>query len=72
MEGAVVVSRGSHTDQLSSNLDDIPTNIMSLFPTSAGIINRLDRVRRKFLWQGNKEREGYNLVEWKKVTVEKR
>ncbi|KAG5592046.1 hypothetical protein H5410_042560 [Solanum commersonii] len=32
------------------------------------ILNRLDRVRRKFLWQGNKEREGYNLVEWKEVT----
>lgn len=28
---------------------------------SKGIINRLDSIRRNFLWQKNKERKGYHL-----------
>lgn len=29
------------------------------------VINRLNSIRRNFLWQGNKERKGYHLVKWK-------
>ncbi|WMV54990.1 hypothetical protein MTR67_048375 [Solanum verrucosum] len=53
-------------------LDALPTYMMSLFPIPPGVINRLDSIRRKFLWQGNKERKGYHLVKWKKVINDKR
>ncbi|CAN4075679.1 unnamed protein product [Withania somnifera] len=46
--------------------------MMSLFLVPTRIINRLDNIRRKFLWQGNKERKGYHLVKWKTVIKEKR
>lgn len=57
---------------INSVLDALPTYMMSLFPVPTGIINRLDSIRRKFLWQGNKEMKGYHLVKWKAMTIEKR
>ena len=32
----------------------------------------MDKIRRKFLWQGNSERKGYNLVKWDAVIVGKK
>ncbi|KAG5590757.1 hypothetical protein H5410_041271 [Solanum commersonii] len=37
---------------------------MSLFPIPKSTIKKLIRARRSFLWQGNKEKRGYNLVKW--------
>lgn len=31
----------------------------------------MDILRRKFLWQGNKEKRGFNLVKWKTLTLAK-
>lgn len=41
--------------------------MMSLFPIPAGIIKRLDSIRRNFLWQGNKDKKNFHLVKWKEV-----
>ncbi|CAN4123762.1 unnamed protein product [Withania somnifera] len=57
---------------INSVLDALPTYMMSLFPVPIGIINRLDNIRRKFLWQGNKEIKGYHLVKWKTMIKDKR
>ncbi|WMV44966.1 hypothetical protein MTR67_038351 [Solanum verrucosum] len=40
-----------------------PTYMMSLFPIP-GIEKKINKLRRVFLWQGNKEKLGYNLVKW--------
>jgi len=66
------LSLGGRLTLINSVLDALPTYMMSLFPIPPGIINRLDSIRRKFLWQGNKERRGYHLVKWKTVITEKR
>lgn len=36
------------------------------------VAQRLDKMRRIFLWQGNKEKKGYHLVKWKKIITTKR
>ncbi|WMV58738.1 hypothetical protein MTR67_052123 [Solanum verrucosum] len=66
------LSLGGRLTLISSVLDALPTYMMSLFPIPLGIINRLDSIRRKFLWLGNKVRKGYHLVKWKTVINEKR
>ncbi|WMV58070.1 hypothetical protein MTR67_051455 [Solanum verrucosum] len=66
------LSLGGILTLINSLLDALPTYMMSLFPVPPGIINRLDSIKRKFLWQGNKERRGYHLVKWKTVITEKR
>lgn len=66
------LSLGGRLTLINSVLDALPTYMMSLFPIPPGIINRLDSIRRNFLWQGNKERRGFHLVKWKTVITEKR
>ncbi|XP_059284834.1 uncharacterized protein LOC132038129 [Lycium ferocissimum] len=68
------LSFGGRLTLINSVLDALPTYMMSLFPIPAGIIKRLDSIRRNFLWQGNwnKERKGYHLVKWKSLLVGKR
>ncbi|WMV09473.1 hypothetical protein MTR67_002858 [Solanum verrucosum] len=44
---------------------------MSLFPIPAKVVEKLDRLRRSFLWHGNKEGKGYCLVNWKTVLLSK-
>lgn len=43
--------------------------MMSLFPIPTNVEKRLDKLRMTFLWHGNKEKEGFNLVRWKAVTL---
>ena len=47
-------------------IDALPTYMIVLFLIPPGVVNRLDSIRTKFLWQGNKESKGYHLVKWKK------
>ena len=35
---------------------------MSLFPIPDGVIDRLDALRRNFLWEGNSETKKFHLV----------
>lgn len=43
--------------------------MMSLFPIPKNIEKKINRLRRTFLWQGNKEKGGYNLVKWESITL---
>ncbi|KAF3666192.1 Protein DEFECTIVE IN MERISTEM SILENCING 3 [Capsicum annuum] len=36
-----------------------------------GVAQRLNNIRRKFLWKGNKEKKVYHLVKWKEVILSK-
>ena len=35
-------------------------------------MKKLDKMRRKFLWQGNKEAKGYCLVKWETMLLSKK
>jgi len=56
------LSRGGRLTLINSVLDALPTYMMSVFPIPQIVIDRLDKIRRKFLWQGNNEKKSYNLV----------
>lgn len=54
------LSLGGRLTLTKSVLDGIPTYMMSLFPIPKCIEKKLNRVTKAFLWQGNKEKKGYN------------
>lgn len=55
---AQYLSLGGRLILISSVLDSLPTYVMSLFPIPAKVVKKLDRLRRKFLWQANTEGKG--------------
>lgn len=65
-------SGGGSLTLINSVLDSLTTYMMSLFPIPKRVINTLDKIRRKFLCQGNSERKGYKLVKWDDVIVGKK
>jgi len=52
-------------------MDALPIYMMSLFPIPKSIEKKINRLRRSFLWQGSKEKKGYNLVKWDTLTLNK-
>lgn len=53
---AQYLSLGGRVTLINSVLDSLPTYIMSLFHIPASVVKKLNRLRRDFLWKGNKER----------------
>lgn len=49
------LSLGGRVTLINSVLDALPTYVTSLFPLPAKVEERLDKLRRDFLWLGNKE-----------------
>lgn len=54
---------------INSVLDALPTYLMSIFSIPDGVVQRLDKIRRDFLWKGIKENDStvHHIVKWKKV-----
>lgn len=50
------LSMGGRLILINFVLDSLPTYVMSLFLIPAKVVKKLDKIkmRRKFLWQGNK------------------
>ena len=65
------LSMGGRLTLINSVLDSIPTYCMSLFPIPGSILKQIDRLRRRFLWEGNSLTHKYSLVKWKSVTQPK-
>ena len=63
------ISFGGRVTLINSVLDALPTYMMSIFPIPNGVIQRLDKIRRDFLWKGTKENDSTVklLVKWNKV-----
>ena len=57
---------------INSVLDSLPTYVMSLFPIPTKVVKKLNKMRRKFLWQGNEEGKGYCLVKWGRLLLSKK
>lgn len=61
MEVAIPFIRRNMT-LINSVLDSLPTIVMYLSPIPSEVEERLQKLRRNFLWLGNKEGKGYHLV----------
>ncbi|KAH0751395.1 hypothetical protein KY285_004543 [Solanum tuberosum] len=66
------LSLGGRITMINSVLDALPTYVMSLFPLPAKVEDRLDKLRRDFLWLGNKEGKSINLVKWQTAQLSKK
>ncbi|WMV15559.1 hypothetical protein MTR67_008944 [Solanum verrucosum] len=53
-------------------LDALPTYMMSVFPAPAGVIDRIEVLRRTFFWQGNEDKRKYHLVKWEEMNISKK
>lgn len=60
---AQFLSLGGRIIFINSVLYSLPTYVMSLFPLPSKVEERLDKLRRDFLWLGNKEGKGIHLVQ---------
>lgn len=59
---AQYLSKGGRLTLINAILDALPMYMLTLFPIPAGIVQRLDKLRRDFFCQGNKKIKGYHLV----------
>lgn len=62
---------GGRLTLINNVLDNIPTYWMSSYPMPSADMKQIDRLRRKFLWEGNNWTHKYSLVKWTKVTQPK-
>ncbi|XP_049391646.1 uncharacterized protein LOC125856127 [Solanum stenotomum] len=61
------LSLGGRVTLINLVLDALPTYVMSLFPLPAKVEERLDKLRRDFLWSGNKEDQAL----WRRAILNK-
>ncbi|WMV37643.1 hypothetical protein MTR67_031028 [Solanum verrucosum] len=61
------LSLGGRLTLINFVLDALPTYMLSIFHIPQSIVQMLDKTRRNFLWQGNKERKAFHLVKWKNI-----
>ncbi|KAG5598738.1 hypothetical protein H5410_030108 [Solanum commersonii] len=47
------LSLGGRLTLINSALDALPTYMMSIFRVPTNVVDRIDALRRNFLWQGN-------------------
>ena len=48
-------------------MSNLPIYYMSLFKMPKVVIERLDRIRRDFLWEGHGEKKKLHLMKWSEV-----
>lgn len=53
----------------SDTLSSLPTYLLSVIKMPKNVEDRIDRIRKHFFWKGaNKDRKGYHLISWKRIT----
>lgn len=65
------LSLGGWLTLINSVLEALPTYMMVAF-LSKRVTKKIDRMRRDFLWQGNKENNSNHLVKWDVLTLSKK
>jgi hypothetical protein len=66
------LSMGGRTVLINSSLSNTATHHMSMFLMPLTTIKRMDKVRRKFFWQGGQLKKKYHLVKWNKICKSKK
>jgi hypothetical protein len=60
------LSKGGRLTLLKSTLSNLPTYYLS-FPIPVGVLNRLNKLQRDFLWGGIGDEYKFHLVNWNKI-----
>lgn len=66
-----LLSRGGRLQLMNSVLNSIPIYFMSSFLLPKWVINRLDKIRRGFLWGKIGNKRGISLINWRAVCLPK-
>ncbi|KAG2695344.1 hypothetical protein I3760_07G009500 [Carya illinoinensis] len=61
------LSKGGRVTLIKSTLSNLSTYFLSLFPISACVATRIEKLYRDFLWSGLGEEHKFHLVSWAKV-----
>jgi hypothetical protein len=61
------LSKGARLTLINSTLSNIPTYYLSLFPIPVRVANRLNKIRKDFLWGGIGDEAKFHLVIWNKI-----
>jgi hypothetical protein len=59
------LSKGGWLTLLKSTLSNLPTYLLSLFPIPVRVANRLDNIRKAFLWGGIGDEAKFHFIEMK-------
>ena len=65
------LSFGGRLTLLSSVLGNLPTYYFSLFLAPLAVIEKLESIRRRFLWGGDEDKRKIHWVSWEKVIASK-
>ncbi|KAF5760166.1 putative RNA-directed DNA polymerase [Helianthus annuus] len=68
---AKTISLGGRITLVSSVLNALPTYYFSLYKAPLGVIKKLEKLRRDFLWGSNPEQEKMKWVAWKSMMTPK-
>ncbi|XP_035838173.1 uncharacterized protein LOC118485810 [Helianthus annuus] len=68
---ANTISFGGRITLVSSVLNALPTYYFSLFKAPLGVIKKLEKLRREFLWGSNPEKEKMKWVAWRNMMTPK-
>ncbi|KAL6554936.1 hypothetical protein OROGR_006194 [Orobanche gracilis] len=65
------LSFGGRVTLAKSVLGNLPTYFLSLFAAPAGIVDSLEKIRRRFIWGGNSTSNKICWVAWDRITAPK-
>ncbi|KAL7591412.1 hypothetical protein Lser_V15G32700 [Lactuca serriola] len=65
------LSFGGRLTLMKSVLGNLPTFYLSLFKAPIGVIETLEKIRRRFLWGGNENKQKIHWVSWEKIIASK-
>lgn len=57
---------------ISSSLNNTPIYHMSIYLLPKTVLHKLDKIRRKFFWQGGGTKKKYHLIRWTKICKSKK
>lgn len=66
-----LLSIGGRLTLIKASLSNLPLYFMSIFPMPKGVIEKINKIIRAFLWHGEAEKKGIPMVSWDVVQLPK-
>lgn len=66
-----LLSIGGRITLLNFVLSSIPLYTLSIYKIPLTVLKQIDKIRRRFLWQGTSTKKKYSLLDWKAVCIAK-